>query len=72
MDLKPQKSSVQPNLRLVNPKLLEYVMTILVPKGLISQVLNPRILSGFFSQVIGTGNITFLDMCGSLGKQVDI
>jgi hypothetical protein len=72
MDLKPRKSSFQPNLRLVNPNFLEEVMPVLVPKGQISQLLNPRILSGFVSQVVGTGNITFLDMCESLGKQLDI
>jgi hypothetical protein len=72
MDLKPRKSSFQPNLRLVNPNFLEEVMPVLVSEGQISQLLNPRMLSGFVSQVVGTGNITFLDMCGSLGKQLDI
>ena len=72
MDLKPWKFSFQPNLHLVNSNFLKEVMPVLVHEGQISQLLNPRILSGFVSQVVGTGNITFLDMCGSLGKQLDI
>ena len=72
MDLKLRKSSFQPNLWLVNPNFIEDVMPVLVPEGQIRQLLNPRILSGFVSQVVGTGNITFLDMCESFGKQLDI
>ena len=37
MDLKPRKSSFQPNLRLVNPNFLEEVMPVLVPEGQICQ-----------------------------------
>ena len=72
MDLKLQKSSFQLNFCLVNPKFLEEVMPILVPEDQINQLLNPRILSGFVSQVVGMGNITFLDMCKSLRNQLDI